>query len=95
VGTSSAFYNGSISVATCQVDPNADAIGWYAGNWTATKQPVGQKIPNPWGLYDMAGNAFEWVNDWYQEKLGTSAVTDPWGPSGGGTILVKGVGPCD
>jgi formylglycine-generating enzyme required for sulfatase activity len=61
---------------------------WYAENSTDV-QVVGQKRPNPLGLYDMHGNAWEWVRDWYDDYLSEDAV-DPSGPSSGTIRVVRG-----
>lgn len=53
--------------------------------------PVGQFPPNPLGLYDMAGNATDWVNDWYaSDYYLKSDVKDPQGPISGTQKVRRG-----
>lgn len=72
--------------------------GWYDDNSYTTNQPpgayylvwgryytshpVGQELPNPWGLYDMCGNLAEWCQDWFGPYSGGSVI-DPQGPDTG------------
>jgi hypothetical protein len=56
-----------------------DRVGWYRGNSGGELHPVGQLEPNPRGLYDMFGNAWEWVADW-KGPYAQEEQADPWGP---------------
>lgn len=61
---------------------NTINYGWYSGNSGNETHPVGLKLPNPWGLYDMHGNVWEWCQDWFGSYSGGIAV-DPQGPPTG------------
>ena len=51
---------------------------------------VGQKPPNPWGLYDIQGNVFEWCQDWFAPYGSEKAVSDPTGPASGSGRVLRG-----
>ncbi|MDR2140319.1 MAG: formylglycine-generating enzyme family protein [Deltaproteobacteria bacterium] len=62
---------------------------WFTNNSDLTTHPVGQKKPNPWGLYDTLGNVREWTSDW-MEPYPKEAVVDPKGPAEGSNRIARG-----
>jgi formylglycine-generating enzyme required for sulfatase activity len=66
-----------------------DQVAWYIVNANNKNHPVAQKQPNAWGLYDMHGNVWEWVQDFYTDYP-SGPVTDPQGPSSGMYRTMRG-----
>ena len=96
-GTQTAFYSGGMDSSKCSVctskDANAHKIGWYCANVGSSSdktKPVGGKSPNTLGLYDMAGNLYEWTTDGHVEDLGSAAVKDPYHDSNTSRWVIKG-----
>ncbi len=61
-------------------DRDLESYGWYRDNTQDGEEyahAVGQKKPNPWGLYDMHGNVWEWVDDWYNGSYGAAPKLEP------------------
>jgi formylglycine-generating enzyme required for sulfatase activity len=63
---------------------------WWCGNTDDHTEPVGSKLANAFGVYDMHGNLYEWVQDIYRDDLGGGPQTDPVGPGEGDRRTTKG-----
>jgi len=69
--------------ASPRYHPDIDAIAWYKANSNSQTHPVGEKVPNAWGLYDMLGNVREWCHDG-KRAYSRARVTDPVGSTEAG-----------
>jgi formylglycine-generating enzyme required for sulfatase activity len=84
-GTPSAFLYSFGSDQSKELDSHA----WHDGNSGNRTHNVGSRMANPWGLFDMHGNVWQWVQDFYGDYP-TGAVIDPTGPKTGSIHVIRG-----
>lgn len=72
-------------------EPELGAFAWYNANSGDKTQPVGSKKPNALGLYDMAGNVWEWVQDsWHDDYKGAPTNGAAWEDKTVGQRVIRG-----
>jgi formylglycine-generating enzyme required for sulfatase activity len=68
----------------------AGDYAWFTGNSDSTTHPAGTRQPNPWGLFDMHGNVWEWCLDRWQDFLPGGSITNLPSPAEGSLRVARG-----
>lgn len=70
-------------------EDSLQAYAWYGQNSGLQSHPVASKAPNAFGIFDMSGNVWEWVSDWYA-PYASERSSNPQGPENGRDRLIRG-----
>jgi formylglycine-generating enzyme required for sulfatase activity len=90
-GTTTAFHGFTGYLSGTNDDTLVGNIAWYYLNSNSQTRPVGGKLGNGFGLHDMAGNVWEWVNDRYSSSYyASSPAQNPPGPASGSYRVFRG-----
>ena len=81
----------SIKFSGTNIDSELGDYAWTFENSEAKPHPVGTKMPNSLGLYDMTGNVWEWCNDYLGAYPSTLQI-NPTGPSTSTRRVIRGCG---
>ena len=68
----------------------AEPYVWWCLNSGNKTHAVGTKKGNPYGLFDIHGNVWEWVEDWWADDYLSAGSTNPTGPSTGSSRVIRG-----
>ena len=88
-GTTTAFHGYTGNLGGTNDDSLLGNIAWFSSNSNNQTRPVGGKLGNGYGLHDMSGNVWEWVNDRYG-LYDAGAQSDPPGPTTGSDRVFRG-----
>lgn len=89
-GTTTAYFWGNaLNGDKANCDGNKPMGTKAKGRYLKKTTPVGRYAPNPWGIYDMHGNVWEWCSDWHG-YYPIRSVTDPTGPTSGDGRVLRG-----
>ena len=96
-GTTTAFWieeptYDSSTCSTCSTSQlsNLKSAAVFCANDNGRSEPVASKLANPWGLYDVHGNVWEWCWDWYDNSYPSGSATDYRGDSSGSGLVARG-----